>query len=138
MRRLFQLALESDCEEIIENISWLQSSILQLEGSDEQIFNTLQLCKENNTAAIFTSCISSSNEKIVLLSLKGLATMAVLEEFRHDILVVQGEELFIKLAEIVTTRLQEYKICPLEIETALAELLTLLTVGPNDEVTISA
>lgn len=49
------------------------------------------------TAEIFIACLKSENEQILLQSLKGLAAMAKIPEFRPTLLIDNGDKLFAAL-----------------------------------------
>lgn len=65
---------------------------------------------ENKTAQVFVTNLKSNNERIVLQSLKGLAIMASIPDFRPTLLIDQAEKLFIHIAEIINSNIRDFKI----------------------------
>ena len=64
---------------------------------------------ENKTAQVFVTNLKSNNERIVLQSLKGLAIMASIPDFRPTLLIDQAEKLFIHIAEIINSNIRDFK-----------------------------
>ena len=121
--KLFEVASEINDEEISENLLWLQTSLLEINSSEEQHLKAIEICTEFKSANVYTRCIGSENEAIVLQALKGLTSLAAIPQFKAIILIDIGDELFPALAQIISTRLATFTLCPLEIETELIGFL---------------
>ena len=101
----FNLALEINDEQVTENMLWLQYAMIEIFSSDEQRSRAIELCTQFKSAQIYVKCLESSNEAIVLQSLKGLKALAAIPQFKAIILIDVGDQLFPCLAEILSTRL---------------------------------
>jgi len=64
---------------------------------------------EHKTAQVFVTNLKSTNERIVLQSLKGLATMAAIPEFRPTLLIDQADKMFVHIAEIINSNIRGFK-----------------------------
>lgn len=64
---------------------------------------------EHKTAQVFVTNLKSTNERIVLQSLKGLATMAAIPEFRPTLLIDQADKMFVYIAEIINSNIRGFK-----------------------------
>eukprot|EP00354_Favella_ehrenbergii_P007713 CAMPEP_0170476992 /NCGR_PEP_ID=MMETSP0123-20130129/18334_1 /TAXON_ID=182087 /ORGANISM="Favella ehrenbergii, Strain Fehren 1" /LENGTH=141 /DNA_ID=CAMNT_0010748439 /DNA_START=147 /DNA_END=572 /DNA_ORIENTATION=- len=95
---IFALTSDIDDDDIKENLLWLQSAIIEVNTSDEQHANSIDLCTEFKSAQTYLECLKSTNEIIVLQAIKGLKTLAAIPQFKAIILIDIGDELFMHLA----------------------------------------
>lgn len=77
----------------------------------------------------------------MLQSLKGLKSLAAIPQFKAIILIDIGDQLFPSLANILSSRLEKFTLCPLEIEVELIGFLAQITessAATKDPLTVAA
>ena len=139
--KFFQLAVDVNDDQVIENMLWLQASLIEINSSEDQHMRAIEMCTEFKSAQIYANCLSSDNEAIVLQALKGLKSLAAIPQFKAIILIDIGDQLFPSLAQILSTRLATFTLCPLEIEVELIGFLAQITessAATKDPLTIAA
>jgi hypothetical protein len=62
----FELATDIDDDEVKENILWLQASLVEINSSSEQHQKSVEICTQFKSAQVYSKCIKSKNEVIVL------------------------------------------------------------------------
>ena len=64
--KFFQLAVDMNDDQVIENMLWLQASLIEINTSEDQHMRAIEMCTEFKSAQIYAKCLSSDKEPIVL------------------------------------------------------------------------
>lgn len=134
-QKLFNMINNQNNQAIVENILWLQSSLLELQISEQQLELAINVCLKYNTVQIFVSCLDSSEERVLLEALRGITTLTSISEFREQLFADKklNNNLFAMLAKIINQiKEQKFTQYMIEIETSLTEVLSLITEQGDD------
>ena len=121
------MAVEQDDQEIVENVLWLQCSLIELKSSEEQYQLAVELCHQFKSAEIYAKCIQHVHGPIVLQAMKGLTSLAEIPQFKPKILIDLGDTIFPALASIISKKLATFDECAEEIESEAVSFLAQIT-----------
>ena len=94
LRRLYNLAVDETNTAVILNSLCLQHQLIEKNISPDYNQFVVDLSTEFQSALIFTQCVNSEKEHVVLNALYALTTMATIPKFKAIILIDVGDLLF--------------------------------------------
>ena len=65
--RFFEMASQSQDDEVVENILWLQEALIEINSSEEQRNKAIELCTDFRSAHLYAKCLKESKSELIVL-----------------------------------------------------------------------